>query len=158
MPTAGSETLEDEGNEVLEGESVASVSIEEAGWLARVSVLVDEAGRVVLHSEAEWPTGGSGGEASLAGLDVNDAFVEVHEDLGGRVMVFGLIGPSVTGIEVRVAGSGATTTGSGPSWVSIEGSDHVLFVALLDPEWANRDLVVVGTTVNGEEIVVPYPN
>lgn len=154
----GSETFAGQGTEVLPGRELSSVAVEGADWSARAFVVVDDTGAVTLRSEVDWPTGGSGGEASLAGVDINNAVAEVHEGLGGRVVVFGLIGPSVTGVEVRDPRSGSAATGIGPSTATIDGSDHVVFLALLDPEWANRELVVVGTTATGEEIMVALSN
>ncbi|MBK5223460.1 MAG: hypothetical protein JJE52_11420 [Acidimicrobiia bacterium] len=101
------------------------------------------------------PRGSAGSEASLDSLERNVALPLVStRDGWSFIAVGGLIGPEVQTVQLRAADTDEIIDGSGPVTATIDGSEHVVFMAVLGPEWAERRIYVHGVTSTGEVVRV----
>lgn len=136
---------------------IAEVSTEDGGVTVRAA-LRQNAGAYYVDLDAEGESGGSGVSMPVEDLETNTVLRHrfTFEDWSG-VAVGGVIGPDVGPLQIVDAETGEPVDASGPSTATIGGSNHVVFLATVGPEYRDRDLVVVGTSAGGEEIRLDAP-
>ena len=151
----------DAGSESDEGTEVAAAETSDGDVTIRASILSGPEGDLQLRTFTEGPNTGSGSERPITDLRtavvVRDVIDLGNGDERGTLLA-GLIGPGVSAPRVVDAETGEDIVeGTGPLTTTIEGSDHVLFLATLPAGYEDRDLAVVGTSSTGEKIRLESP-
>jgi hypothetical protein len=135
---------------------LAEVALQEGAVSLEATVLSNEVGDLSLQVSVEGADGATGSGSGLASLESGTAVRQDIEDGGEGVLVAGLIGPSVTSVEIRDPATGRPVEGEGPSTATIDGSDHVLFLGRIAQSWSDAPLLAVGTRPDGTEVQVAF--
>lgn len=168
LPGGGEgETFEETGEPISPTTSVdarnelASVSGEEDGATFRAAIFADPGGLLELNAVEISPTGESGVGQGLDSTSANAVLRDVGSNVE-RVLIAGVVGPNAVGIAVVDPDTGERVSDSdpsaiGPSTATIPDSEHVLFLAVLGPEYADRDLAIIATLADGSEVTLEAP-
>lgn len=144
-----------------DGTEIAAAETSDGDVTIRASIVTGPQGDLQLRTFTEGPNSGSGTDRPIADLRTAVVARDVI-DLGNGdergTLLAGLIGPGVSAPRVVDAETGEDIAeGSGPLTVTLDDSDHVLFLATLPPGYEDRDLAVVGTSTTGEQVRLESP-
>ncbi len=145
------------------GTSLASVATGLGETSARATLYDQQDGMLAIEISTEGAGGATGSGFTVASVSTNVAVRDLarldHGPIQG-VLIAGVVGPGASEIAVVDADTGERITETdpeaiGPLTASIEGSENVLFLAAIGPQYEERRLQVVAILADGSVVELP---